>query len=95
MSLLFLLDLGLTLSYCPDMPEHRSKSACPEVAARLREAREKTGLFGYQVGMRLEVDKQTVLRWERGMSEPKASELKALCKLYNVRPDYILFGDEL
>lgn len=36
--------------------------------------------------------KQTISSWENGRNEVTASQLTALCKLYGVSADYLLFG---
>ena len=49
----------------------------------LAAARVDTGLTQEDVAKALHVTKNTVVAWEKGTSEPKISQAKALCELYN------------
>ena len=47
------------------------------------------------VSKRLHRGKQTISSWETGKTEPKASELEALCELYGVTMDDIFLPQKL
>lgn len=49
----------------------------------LAAARVDAGLTQEDVAKALHVTKNTVVAWEKGTSEPKISQAKALCELYN------------
>lgn len=56
---------------------------------RLRAAREAKGLSGEAVGMKLAVTKATVSKWEKEVHDPGVEQIKALCRIYGVTPDWL------
>lgn len=61
----------------------------------LRAARVNAGMTMDAVSKRLHRGKQTISSWETGKTEPKASELEALCELYGVTMDDIFLPQKL
>jgi len=55
----------------------------------IRELREEAGLTQLEVAYRLGVTPATVSNWERGIFEPKASQLRAIARLFGVSSDDI------
>lgn len=55
----------------------------------LAAARVNAGMTQDDVAKALGVGKQTIVSWERGKSEPKISQSRALSSLYNIPLDYI------
>lgn len=49
----------------------------------LAAARVDAGMTQAEVARALKVSKNTVVAWEKGTSEPKISQLRSLCNLYN------------
>lgn len=64
-----------------------------EIAKRLKEYREKTGLTVYQVGERLGKSGKTVSAWENGRGQPDADMFLALCEIYDVNSVGVFFGE--
>lgn len=60
----------------------------------IREWRETAGLTQAQLAARLAVTPSSVYNWETGKSEPRASQLKAMAKLFGVSMDAIVFEAE-
>lgn len=58
----------------------------------IRELREAAGLTQLELANALGVTPSTVYKWERGMNEPKASQLKGMALLFGVSMDEIDFG---
>ena len=56
----------------------------------MRAERVRRNLTQNDVADRLKVHKNVVSRWENGDSEPTASNLIALCSLYECTPEYLL-----
>ena len=60
----------------------------------LAAARVNAGLTQADVAAALNVGKQTVVSWEKGLSEPKMSQARDLSKLYNMPLDYIFLPSQ-
>ncbi len=63
-------------------------------AKNLKQAREKSGMTQEQLGIKLNVTRQTVSCWERGRTEPDLATLSALSDILNTTPDGLLTGRE-
>lgn len=61
----------------------------------IRELREAAGLTQAQLAARLEVTPSSVYAWEAGKSEPRATQLRALARLFGVCMDDIDFEGPL
>ncbi len=57
----------------------------------IRELRESAGLTQAQLAARLDLAPATVYAWEARKNEPRASQLRALAKLFGVSMDDIDF----
>lgn len=55
----------------------------------LAAARVNAGLKQDDVAKELKVGKQTIVNWEKGISEPKMSQARELSALYKMPLDYI------
>lgn len=55
----------------------------------LKAARINKGLTQQEVADELRVNKQTIGRWERGITVPKIDQIKPICELYGVSFDDI------
>jgi transcriptional regulator with XRE-family HTH domain len=60
----------------------------------IRELREAQGWTQLDVAYKAGVTPATVSNWERGIYEPKVSQLRKLAKLFGVRMDEIMLIDE-
>lgn len=56
----------------------------------MRKERLERGLSIQAVAESLHVHPNAVSRWETGKTEPTSSNLIALCKLYDVSPEYLM-----
>ncbi len=54
----------------------------------IKNLRTKHGLSQEEFAIRLGVVRQTVSRWERGTAEPGLGDIKNMCALFGVTPDY-------
>lgn len=57
---------------------------------RLKELRLKKGLSQECIAEKMYVVRQTVSKWEKGLSSPSGEQLKRLCTLLDVSPDLLL-----
>jgi transcriptional regulator with XRE-family HTH domain len=62
---------------------------------RLRAARKALGLTGDHVGSQLGVSKQTISHWEGGRHEPNIEQIRGLCNVLKVTPNYLFEADDL
>jgi len=63
----------------------------------IRELRQAAGLSQFELATVLKVSPSAVYKWERGVTEPRASRLKQMARLFAVSMDDIEFptGDDL
>lgn len=57
----------------------------------LKAARVNVGFSQEKAAELLGVDPSTLSKWERGVSMPKANQIDALCNLYQVSYDMLIF----
>lgn len=57
---------------------------------RFEELRKAAGYSQEVIARRLEVSRRTVDNWEKGLTEPKLSDLKKIAKLFDVSLDYLM-----
>jgi putative transcriptional regulator len=60
----------------------------------IRELREAAGLTQLEVAYRVGVTPATVSNWERGVFEPKVSQLRKLAQLFGVSMDDVELVEE-
>ncbi len=61
----------------------------------LAAARVNAKLTQEEVAKKLRINKQTIVSWEKGESEPKVSQAMALSELYNIPIDNIFLPYKL
>ena len=59
----------------------------------IRELREERGLSQFELAVRAGVTPGTVGNWERGKTEPKATQLRRLAEVFAVAMDTIEISD--
>ncbi len=59
---------------------------------RLKEIREASGLSQKKVASEIGVSNQTIQKWEKGESEPRASDLIKMSGIYSVSIEEICIG---
>ena len=59
-------------------------------SSRIRELREAKSLSQDQLAEKLNVTKQAISQYERGVRKPSMPMLEALCDFFNVSSDYLL-----
>lgn len=57
---------------------------------RLEAARKSAGVTGADLGVKLGVSKQTISHWENGRHEPSIEQIKALCAVLDVTPNWLM-----
>ena len=57
---------------------------------KLKENREKLGISQEELASRLDISKQTVQKWESGISMPDLENIIKLSEIFNVSIDYLL-----
>lgn len=62
---------------------------------RIRELREAKSLSQDQLAEKLNVTKQVISQYERGVRKPSMPMLEALCDFFNVSSDYLLGKDDV
>jgi transcriptional regulator with XRE-family HTH domain len=60
----------------------------------IRELREAAGMTQLELATQIGVTPSTVYNWERGRNEPKATQLRALARVFGVPMDVIDFEVE-
>lgn len=63
-----------------------------DLPARMKRARERTGLHQAQLGAILGVHQRTVANYEGGNTEPKLKVLQDWARITNVPIDWLVFG---
>jgi len=72
----------------------KDRTALPEYAARLIEARERIGLSRPQLAAKAGISFKTIAAWEMGIRMPQAYvPLSAIAKALNVTVEWILRGN--
>lgn len=69
-----------------------SASASTPLSLALTRARDASGLTKTEVEAILKTSKSTVGRWESGETEPRASQLAVLARIYGCTPNDLLSG---
>ncbi|MCU8155036.1 MULTISPECIES: helix-turn-helix transcriptional regulator [Vibrio] len=62
------------------------------IGETLKEARGKTKLSQYDMADMLKITKQTYMKWENGITEPKASQVSELARILNITEEEICKG---
>ena len=57
----------------------------------LKAARVNAGYSQKKAAEELGVSEATLLRWEKGVSMPKANQIDAICNLYRIPYDMLIF----
>lgn len=65
-----------------------------QIGKRLVLARERNNLSRADVSSHIEIGTTTLQQWELGNREASIEALEKIAKLYNVTPQYLIFGDE-
>lgn len=65
-----------------------------KIGSRLRLARERAGLSRDQVVAHINYSRSTLQQWEADATEPPISALEQLANLYQVSPQYLIFGTD-
>ena len=65
-----------------------------KIGNQIANERTKKNWSAKELANRLGVSRNTIVNWEKGESEPKASELKKLSKLFSVSYEYLIDGKE-
>ena len=60
------------------------------IGEKLRELRIDKGLSQKQLSCQTNISQPTLARWELGISEPRASEIKTLCKFFHISADELI-----
>ena len=66
-----------------------------EISNRLKEAREDCAYSRNRVASEVDVGTTTLQQWETGGREASIETIGKLAKLYNVSPEYLIFGKEV
>lgn len=65
-----------------------------DIGNRIRFARERKGLQQKYVAKKLGIHAATLSKIELGFHEPDSQKIKIMADLYEVTPEWILFGEE-
>ncbi|MDQ3533646.1 MAG: helix-turn-helix domain-containing protein [Actinomycetota bacterium] len=55
----------------------------------IQEYRKEAGLTQFELAVKLEVMPSTISNWERGLTEPRIGQLRAMARLFGVPSDDI------
>lgn len=83
------------------MPQTSYSAARRDIASRLKEAREQSGLSQRDVARALTVSQSSYSRMERGVLPPDCAQIRVLSGLYGVSilwllgmPNYFVYADQ-
>lgn len=62
-----------------------------ELKITLASARVNAGLTQWQASIKLGVSKRTLSNWERGVTVPSVDKIDAICELYGVSYNNLIF----
>mgnify|MGYP002674469943 CR=1 FL=1 len=62
---------------------------------RIRQLREEHYMTQEELANKLDVNKQTISQYERGVRNPDFEKLENLCDIFNVSSDYLLGRDSV
>lgn len=65
------------------------------IETRIRELRAEKNLSQLGLAKHIGVSQKAIDYWERGINEPKASYIVALCDFFDVSADYLLCRNDL
>ena len=65
-----------------------------DLGERIALLRRQASLSQEQLGEKLGVSRQAVSKWESGQANPDLQYVMALCRLFEISSDYLLFGEE-
>lgn len=65
-----------------------------KIGQKISACRKKRGMSQEDLAERIEVSRQAVSRWETGESVPDVEKIKALCRIFEVPADYLLFDEK-
>lgn len=60
------------------------------IGEKIKELRKEKNISQQQLGNQIGVSQKAIDYWERGVNEPKASYVVALCDFFDVSADYLL-----
>ncbi len=61
---------------------------------KIYKLRKSAGWSQEELGEKIGVSRQAISQWETNAMQPKADNIKAMCVLFNVTSDYLLFDGE-
>lgn len=64
------------------------------IGNKIRQIRKGNHLSQEEFAFRIGVSRQTVSSWELGQMRPEISKIKAICQLFDVKADELLFDEE-
>ena len=64
------------------------------IGQKISACRKKRGMSQEDLAERIGVSRQAVSRWETGESVPDVEKIKALCRIFEVSADYLLFDEK-
>ena len=90
--------------YCNYSYSHKANYSLPvlcndsymeDLGQRIKRLRETAGLSQQQLGEKVGVSRIAVRKWEIGQtSNLKLDNLMSLCRLFRVRPEYLIYGEK-
>ncbi|WP_203262154.1 helix-turn-helix domain-containing protein [Streptococcus uberis] len=60
---------------------------------QIKELRKKDNLTQEDLALKLNISRQTISKWEQGMSEPDIQSIIKISQLFNVSTDFLLTGE--
>lgn len=64
-----------------------------DLASRIQRARAVSGLSQHRIGVACDVTGATIMAWEHGRAEPRASDLDRLARALGVSASWLLTGE--
>lgn len=64
-----------------------------QIQISLAAARVNAGMTQQDVAEKMHISKQTIVNWEKGITEPSITQAKMISKIYNMPLDYIFLHD--
>lgn len=77
-----------------DQAKERFEYLDPDIATRLREARENAGMSRAELARQTDIPAKSIEKFEYGTQEPSVSRIKVLCKVLNVSREWVEGEDD-
>lgn len=65
-----------------------------DIGKRLKDARKTSKLTFDEVTKRIKISKQSLMNYEKGKGNPSLHNIIELCNLYEITPNFLIYGED-